>query len=131
LYQGNQQAKQLAANNLAMLLATYKADQASLDQARDLTAVFASSDNGSLLDTSGWVRFKRGEFRDALPLLERATTRAPDSRVIRYHLAMTELRLGLKDRARTNLQSALAGQVNFTGSDEARTTLAALEPHSG
>src|SRR5262249_33131996 len=71
LYKGNRGAQQVAANNLAMLLATYRTDQASLDQARDLTAGFASSDSSALLDTSGWVHFKRGEFRDALPMLER------------------------------------------------------------
>jgi len=86
-----------------------------------------TSDNGMLLDTVGWVRFKRGEFEEALPTLERAVERAPDSRVIRYHLAMTQIQLGLRDRARDNLESVLSGTATFQGADEARTALASLK----
>jgi tetratricopeptide (TPR) repeat protein len=131
LYKCNPDVRQVAANNLAMLLANYKTDQASLDQARDMTNGFTSTDNGPLLDTVGWVRFKRGEFQEALPLLERASSRSPDSNVIRYHLAMTELRLGLEDRARSNLETALSGKGDFSGSDEAKTVLASLAARSG
>ena len=127
LYKANQKAQQFAANNLAMLLVTYKKDPASLDRALDLTSSFSTSDNGSLLDTVGWVRFKRGEYQDALSALERAMQRAPDSKVIRFHLAMTELQLGFRDRARSNLESALTGTDSFQGSDEARTALATLK----
>lgn len=127
LYKDNPRAQQLAANNLAMLLVTYRTDQASLDRARDLTSTFVTSDNGALLDTVGWVRFKRGEFKQALPPLERAVERAPDSRLIRYHLAMTQLQLGLRDRARDNLESVLSGTATFQGADEARTALASLK----
>jgi len=131
LYSGNAAVRPVAANNLAMLLATYRTDQASLDRARDLTNAFAASDNNSFLDTLGWVRFKRGEFQAALPLLERASSRSPASRVIRYHLAMTELRLGLKDRAKSNLETVLAGPGDFSGAAEAKTALASLAPRSG
>jgi tetratricopeptide (TPR) repeat protein len=127
LYKGNPQVRQFAANNLAMLLVTYKKDQANLDRARDLTSAFATSNNGMLLDTVGWVRFKRGEYEDALPTLERAMEQAPDSKLIRFHLAMTQLRLGLRDRARTNLEAALTGSDNFQGADEARLVLASLK----
>jgi tetratricopeptide (TPR) repeat protein len=127
LYQGNPQMRQFAANNLAMLLVTYKKDEASLDRARDLTSNFVTSNNGLLLDTVGWVRFKRGEYQDALPTLERAIEQAPESKLIRFHLAMTQLRLGLRDRARTNLEAALTGSDNFQGAEEARTVLASLK----
>jgi predicted Zn-dependent protease len=79
------------------------------------------------LDTSGWVRFKRHEYQDAAAMLERAISRAPDSQVIRYHLAMAELQLGQRDRARANLESALAGTGSFSGSDEARSVLTNLK----
>jgi tetratricopeptide (TPR) repeat protein len=118
---------QMAANNLALLLVTYRSDQKSLDRARDLTASFANSDNGALLDTSGWVHYKRGEVQEALPLLERAVTHDPDSRVLKYHLGMAELRAGQRAQARTNLQTALSGPGSFAGADEARTALASLK----
>jgi tetratricopeptide (TPR) repeat protein len=116
----------LAANNIAMLLATYKTDQASLDRARELTAGFISSENSSMLDTNGWVRYKRREYQDAVAVLERALERAPDSRVIRYHLGMTELKLGQLERARTDLERALSGSAAFSGADEARAALVSL-----
>jgi len=116
----------IAANNLAMLLVTYRKDQRSLDRARDLTATFASSNNADLLDTQGWVHFKRGDYQDALPVLERAAEREPDSSVIRYHLAMAELKDGQRERARDNLQAALSGSGNFSGSEEARAALGTL-----
>ncbi len=130
LYRSDPQARQLAANNLAMLLVTYRKDPVSLDRARDLSAAFASSDNGALLDTNGWVRFKRGEYTAALSVLEQAVARSPDSKVIRFHRAMAELQLGLRDRARSDLEMALSGSASFLGSDEARATLTTLTRRS-
>jgi Flp pilus assembly protein TadD len=119
------------ANNLAMLLVTYRTDRASLDRARDLSAAFASSDDGRLLDTNGWVHFKRGEYAEALPVLGRAIDKVPDSKQIRFHLAMAELHAGQTDRARSDLETALSGTAKFMGSDEARATLASLKDRAG
>ena len=119
------------ANNLAALLVSYKTDRASLDRARDLTAPFSSSNDGSLLDTNGWVHFKRGEFAEAVPVLARAADRSPASKEIRYHLGMAELRAGQTDRARTDLEAAVEGAPKYFGSDEARTALATLKGRAG
>lgn len=127
LYRNRPAARQLAANNLAMLLVNHRSDPASLDRARDLTAGFAPSENSALLDTYGWVRFKRGEYQEALAALGRAVARAPESSVIRFHLAMAELRVGQKEQARADLEAALARSASFSGSDEARSTLAGLK----
>jgi tetratricopeptide (TPR) repeat protein len=119
------------ADALAMLLVTYRTDRSSLDQARDLTSGFASSADGKLLDVNGWVHFKRGEYAQALPALQRAAERAPDVKEIRYHLGMTELSLGQTERARSDLEAALSGSATFVGSDQARATLAALKNRAG
>ncbi len=116
-----------AAGSLAMLLVTYRTDQQSLDRARDLTAAFASSEDGLLVDANGWVRFKRGEVGQALPVLERAAALAPHSKAVHYHLAMAQLKSGERDQARVNLNTALEGTATFAGVDEARTTLAGLQ----
>ncbi len=121
----------VVANNLAMLLVTYKNDRTSLDRARDLTNAFASSTDGNLLDTNGWVHLKRSEYSEALSVLERAVALAPDSKEIRYHLGMAELRLGQTDRARSDLETALSGSAKFFGADDARTALASLKSRSG
>jgi tetratricopeptide (TPR) repeat protein len=117
---------QIAANNLAMLLVTYRQDRASLDRARDLTDGFVGSDKPALLDTYGWVRLKCGDLDAALPALERAAVQSPDSYVIHYHLGMVQFRVGQSERARANLETALAGARPFAGSDEARAVLAQL-----
>jgi len=119
------------ANNLAALLVSYETDRASLDRARDLTAAFSSSNDGTLLDTSGWVHFKRGEFAEAVPILARAAERSPNSKEIRYHLGMAELRAGQTDRARTDLEAAVEGASKYFGADEARTALATLKGRAG
>jgi tetratricopeptide (TPR) repeat protein len=130
LYRTNPRLK-VAANNLAMLLVTYKTDRASLDRARDLTAGFAESGDAALIDTDGWVQLKRGEVAQALPLLERAAERAPTSNVIRYHLGMAQLRSGQPEKARSTLQSAVQGAQNFSGIEDARTALAQIQGHAG
>ena len=129
-YQQNPRAP-VVANNLAMLLVTYKKDRASLDRARDLTNAFAASTDSNLLDTNGWVHLKRSEYTEALSVLERAASLAPDSKEIRYHLGMAELRLGQTDRARSDLETALSGSAKFFGADDARTALASLKSRSG
>ncbi len=120
-------ARELAANNLAMLLVTYRKDRASLERARRLTSGFATSQIASLLDTYGWVRYRCAHYSAALPALQRAVAQAPQSNIIRFHLGMTELSLGERARARDDLEAALAGSASFTGADEARSTLASLK----
>ncbi len=118
---------ELAANNLAMLLVTYKTDQASLDRARDLSAAFATSSVVAYLDTHGWVRFKRGEFTQAVPTLERAVSESPNSKLLRFHLGMAQYKSGQRDQAISNLEKALDGGAKFSGADEARSVLTQLK----
>ncbi len=125
-YQRNPQA-QVIGNNLAVLLVTYRHDRASLDRARDLTAGFANSNDGSLLDTNGWVHIKRGEYRDALPILQRAAERAPDAPEIHYHLGIAELHAGDNIRAREDLEKAVSGAQKSPWSEDARLALASLK----
>ncbi|HUN24822.1 MAG TPA: tetratricopeptide repeat protein [Steroidobacteraceae bacterium] len=120
----------LAENNLAMLLVTYKSDRADLDRALQLTSGFIDSDNAALLDTAGWVRLKSGDAAQALLLLAKAVAAAPRSSVLRYHLGIAQLQAGERDLARSNLQSALAGDKEFPGRAEARAALARLQPQS-
>ena len=120
-------SSQVAANNLAMLLALFRSDRPSLDRALKLSASFTASNNASLLDTNGWVHFKRGEYTDALSVLQRAADLTPKSQEIRYHLGMTELHSGQPDRARADLEAALTGSHQFVGADEARAVLASLK----
>jgi Flp pilus assembly protein TadD len=129
LYRSNPLPK--VAATLAELLVTYHTDQASLDRARELSASFSSSTDPLLLDTDGWVLYKRGEVQKALPVLQRAVADAPQSRLIRYHLALAQLRTGDRAGARANLETALAGPGTFPGASDARSVLASLRGASG
>lgn len=116
-----------AENNLAMLLVTYRKDQKSLDRARELTEQFANSPNAALLDTHGWVLYRRGQYAEALAVLERAHQNAPQALIVRFHLGMAQLKSGQSAQARENLQAALASKSVFAGADEARAALASIQ----
>lgn len=117
----------IAANNLAMLLVSYRKDPASLSEAQELTAPFDHTDDPSLLDTQGWVRLKVGDLAEALPELEAAVAHAPKSKIIHYHLGMAEIEAKQLAKAKADLQMALEGGQNFMGADEARAALAKLQ----
>ena len=116
----------IGANNLAMLLVTYRSDRSSLDRARALTERFASSRNAAFLDTRGWVLYKRGDYADAVNALQKSVDKAPQAPELLYHLAMAELKSGARDSARHSLEQALNSKVAFSDSDAAKRALADL-----
>jgi tetratricopeptide (TPR) repeat protein len=114
---------ELVANNLAMLLVSGHPDKARLDRALELAGRFSTSRNPDFLDTNGWVLLQRGDANAALPVFEKALAIAPDSAVIRYHLAMAQYGAGQKQIALGNLQRALESNQRFDGLDDARARL--------
>jgi tetratricopeptide (TPR) repeat protein len=115
-----------AANNLAMLLVTYRNDAASVSRAQDLARQIASSSDVSAIDTRGWVKFKTGDLRGAESLLREAVDKQPAEPELRYHLGMTQLRSGEQQSARQNLQAAVNSAQPFAGKDAAKAALAQL-----
>ncbi len=115
------------ANNLASLLTDHKGDKASLERAKQLAAPFESSGQPALLDTLGWVYYKLNDVDRALPLLKKAVDGAPKSGVLHYHLGMAYYKKGDKAAAKDQLTRAFATAEKFTGEDEGRATLKALQ----
>jgi tetratricopeptide (TPR) repeat protein len=113
----------VAANNLAMLLITYKRDQSSLDRAKALSQRFSESTNPNFLDTYGWVLYKRGESAAAVTVLQSVLSKAPDSPISQYHLGMAQASVGEDEAARTNLSLSLKSGKSFSGMEEAKATL--------
>jgi predicted Zn-dependent protease len=113
----------LIANNLAMLLITYKKNPASIDRAKQLSERFSHSSNASFLDTYGWVLYKRGEAVAAVAALQTAVDKTPDSAVPLYHLGMAQASAGQSDAAVESLSRSLKSGKSFTGMDEAKATL--------
>jgi tetratricopeptide (TPR) repeat protein len=114
------------ANNLAMLLVTHRTDKASLDRAAQLTELLDQATDAPFLDTRGWVKYRRGEYADALPLLREAVQKAPKSADLQYHLGMAQFHAGDRAGAKVSLQAALAVSNSFAGAEEARATLQQL-----
>ncbi len=70
-------------------------------------ALEADPDNGAFLDTLGWITFKLGQPTEALPILQGASGRLPDSEVF-DHLGEVYLALGLSEEARQAWEKALS-----------------------
>ncbi|MEO7774263.1 MAG: tetratricopeptide repeat protein, partial [Steroidobacteraceae bacterium] len=116
-----------AASSLAMLLVTHRTDKTSLDRARTLAERFSASKSAPLLDTWGWVLYKRGENAAAVTALQKAVDKLPQAPVLQYHLGMAQYKAGNKEGARTSLEAALKGDNDYAGKDEAFKTLAQIK----
>jgi tetratricopeptide (TPR) repeat protein len=116
----------LALNNLAVL----DAEQfGQLDSAYDLAkqAREAAPADGHIADTLGWITFRKGDYRNALPLLEQSAAKLADSPEVQYHLGLTHYMLGNEEAARTALQKAVQGPSAFPQKEEAQQRLAVLK----
>ncbi len=111
------------ANNLAMLLATYRTDDASLQRARNITRQFGATNNPAFLNTFGWTRLKSGELDKALPALQQAVNLQPNSALLQYHLGVALQEKGEIEAAQEHLTRALEIGDQFPGADDARARL--------
>jgi len=113
-----------AANDLAWLLADRGE---SLDFALALAQRSASLARGpEVLDTLGWVQFRRGELEASAESLRAALELNPDYATARYHLGLCLAKRGDAAGAREAFRTALASG-SFPEAQEARTELANLE----
>jgi tetratricopeptide (TPR) repeat protein len=82
-------------------------------------------DNPAVLDSLGWVRFKRGDSKGAAESLRRAYLLAHDPEIA-AHLAEALWKGGSQQEARAILAAALARHPD---SDKLKATVARLVPH--
>lgn len=80
----------------------------NLERAEEMTrkAVDQEPENGSYLDSLGWVLFKRGKLDEAVPILERAERTKPTDATILDHLGDAYYRLGRTREAREKWRRA-------------------------
>jgi tetratricopeptide (TPR) repeat protein len=62
----------------------------------------------------GWVLYKRGDYDDALSVLQKTVDQSPQAPEFRYHLAMAQLKSGARDSGRSSLEQALKSNVAFS-----------------
>ena len=114
----------LALNNLAVL---YSEHLGQLDKAYDLAKRAKEAANEPHInDTLGWILFKRGDYSNALPLLQESAGKLPDSPEIQFHVGMAHYMMGEEGPARIALQKAADAVKDFPEKDEARRRLAML-----
>jgi tetratricopeptide (TPR) repeat protein len=78
----------------------------------------------SITDTLAWVMYKKGNYSGAVPLFEEAVKKAPSSAQYHYHLGMTLVAAGQKDKGRSQLQAALQmKQLKEADAEQARQAL--------
>ncbi len=112
----------VASNNLAWILAERSQD---LDRALQLaqSAVAASPDKPEVLDTLGWVYYKRNQPAQAIPFFQQCAQKSPNVADYHYHLGLALLKNGDQQNGRASLQRALALKPSASVAAEARRAL--------
>jgi putative PEP-CTERM system TPR-repeat lipoprotein len=112
-----------ALNNLAWLYQQEKNPRALeyAEKANQLTP-----DNPAILDTMGWILVEQGNTSRGLPLLQKASSLAPKSAEIQYHLVLGLVKSGDKPKARKELEQLLGTKKDFSKIEEARALLKQL-----
>jgi tetratricopeptide (TPR) repeat protein len=114
-----------AANNLAYLLAESNRDlNEALNYAQ--TAKGILPEDPSVMDTLGWVYFRKGLYDLAISELKGSLAKAPENATVIYHLGLAYYKKGETDRARAELNRALGLSGTFEGADQARQVLAEI-----
>ncbi len=115
-----------ALNNLAYLDAERLND---LDKAYELArrARDLQGDDPAIADTLGWVLSKRGDYQQALTILQESAEKLPDNPEIQFHLGMTAYMMGQTDVAKVALKKAASAANNFPGKEESKRRLSLLE----
>jgi tetratricopeptide (TPR) repeat protein len=112
----------IAANNLAWIHAESGDD---LDTALRLaqTATAGAPDVPELMDTLGWVYYKKKQATLALPYFKRCVEKAPNNAGYQYHLGLAYTMNGETSLARAAFQKALANGADATTAAEIRRLL--------
>ncbi len=110
-------------SNLARLYADHGG---SLTDALELAqkAKAEQPDDPGVNDTLGWIYYKQGLYRSAVPVLEAAVAKSPQVAKFQFHLGMAYLAAGQPAQAHSSLQAAL--QSGLSGED-ARSAQDALQ----
>lgn len=82
--------------------------------------------SAAIMDTLGWFCLEGGDLARALPLLQKASSMAPNAGEIGYHFGLVLTRSGDKRGARRELERLFASPVEFAKHAEAKALPATL-----
>lgn len=119
-----------ALNNLAYLHSERFND---LEKANELAqkAHAIEPANPSPTDTLGWILYKRGDYQQAVTLLQQSSEKLPDNPEIQFHFGMANYMMGQTAAARSALQKASSAAGDFPGKEEVTRRLALLGDAEG
>jgi tetratricopeptide (TPR) repeat protein len=114
-----------AANNLAYLLSSREED---IDEALNFARIAKEKlpDDPSVMDTLGWIYYKKGLYGNAAREFSDSLEKLPGNATVNYHLGAALFQKGEKPRAKTYLEKALALDKDFDGADDARRMLSEI-----
>jgi Flp pilus assembly protein TadD len=112
-----------AANNLAWMIAESKDPDLGEALRLAMTAKQQQPDDAHIIDTLGWVHYKRGSFSLARNEFTQAVLKQEEMPILRYHLALALYGEGKKQEAIKELEKALSQNKPFEEKDEAAATL--------
>ena len=117
-------------NNLAYLHAQRVGE---LDKAYDLAqrARALQPGDAAIADTLGWILYKRGDYKQALALLQESAQNLPNNPEIQFHLGMANYMMGRTEEAQTAFRQAASTAGDFPGREEAKHQLSRLEQDGG
>ena len=86
----------------------------SLDRAEGYVAraLKIEPKDGYILDTHGWILFKRGKYKEAIQVLEKAFRLQPNEAIIAEHLADAYFKLKIYNQARAYYVKAISLEVD-------------------
>ena len=114
---------------LNYLAYTYADQDVELDAAEDMSrrALAMQPNDGYILDTVGWVLFKKGKVESAIRYLEAAFKVKGDEAIIAEHLADAYFRQQMLDRARALYRRAAEVETDSKKLSQIKSKLTATE----
>jgi tetratricopeptide (TPR) repeat protein len=115
----------VALNNLGFLLSENAESSEDLEEALKLTkkAQKLRPERIAVIDTLGWIYYKKGDNKRAFGLIEKALSSAPENPIFNYHMGMVLHKGGRIDEAGEKLKKSLESREAFFGREDAERTL--------
>ncbi len=118
---------------LNYLAYTYAELNRNLEDAEQyaMRAIEQMPNDGYVLDTYGWVLFKRGQVGTATKILEKAIGKQPNESIIAEHLGDVYFNQQLAEKARRMYQLAIEKESNAKVQKKLREKIAAIDNQKG
>lgn len=107
----------IALNNLAL---AYQQSQNARAQRVAERAYELAAEEPVIMDTLGWILVEQDDTARGVPILQKALAKTPQARGVRYHLAMGLYKAGDTGAARKELESLMAGNMQFAQAADTR-----------